>query len=83
MVRALQQADDDVLHVFAHVARFGQVRRVADREGDLEDPSERLREQRLAGARRAQKEDVRFLELDVIPAHVPGVDALVVIVDRH
>ena len=38
---------------------------VGDRERDVEDLGEGLGEQRLAGAGRADQEDVRLLELDV------------------
>ena len=79
-VRGLDQLEEDVLDVLADVARLGQRRRVGDRERDVEDPRERLREQRLAAAGRAEQEDVRLLELDlvVLLAHL---HALVVVVD--
>jgi hypothetical protein len=48
------------------VAGLGQRRRVGDRERHVEDPRERLREQRLAAAGRAEQEDVRLLELDLV-----------------
>ena len=60
----LQQLEDDVLDVLADVARLGQRRRVDDREGDREQLGERLREQRLAGAGRADQQDVRLGQLD-------------------
>ena len=51
VVGVLQQLDDDVLDVLADVAGLGQRRRVRDRERDVEDLRERLREQRLAASR--------------------------------
>jgi hypothetical protein len=75
-----QQVDDDVLDVFADVAGLGERRRVGDGEGHLEDARERLRQQRLARARRADEQDVALLELDVVGVG-GGVDALVVVVD--
>src|SRR5450759_85861 len=78
----LVELQDDVLDVLADVARFGERRRVGDREGDGDHLRERLREQRLAGARRADQEDVRFLELDVeLAVLLEVVDPLVVVVD--
>ena len=79
-VRGLDQLEEDVLDVLADVAGLGQRRRVGDRERDVEDPRERLREQRLAAAGGAEQEDVRLLELDlvVLLAHL---HALVVVVD--
>jgi hypothetical protein len=46
--------------------------------------AERLREQRLAGAGRADQQDVRLGELDVVAAArlLLDLDALVVVVDR-
>ena len=80
----LQQLEDDVLDVLADVARLGQRRRVDDREGDREQLGERLREQRLAGAGRADQQDVRLRQLDVVAAArlLLDLDPLVVVVDR-
>ncbi len=65
VVGGLDQLEQDVLDVLADVAGLGQRRRVGDRERDVEDPRERLGEQRLAAARRAEQQDVRLLQLDV------------------
>ena len=48
--------------------------------GHVEDAGEGLGEQRLAGAGRADQQDVRLLELDLVDL-VAGVDPLVVVVD--
>ncbi len=80
-VRGLDELQEDVLDVLTDVARLGERGRVGDRERDVEDPRERLREQRLAAARRAEEEDVRLLELDLRVLH-PHAHALVVVVDR-
>ena len=80
-VGGLDQLEEDVLDVLADVAGFRQRGRIRDRERDVEDARERLREQRLPAAGRAEEEDVRLLELDlrVLEAHA---HALVVVVDR-
>ena len=80
----LQQLEDDVLDVLADVARLGEGRRVDDGEGHRQQLGERLREQRLAGARRADQHDVRLGQLDVVAAArlLLDLDALVVVVDR-
>ena len=82
--RRLQQLQDDVLDILADVPGLGQRRRVDDREGDGEELGERLREQRLAGAGRADQQDVRLGQLDLVPAArlLLDLDALVVVVDR-
>ena len=80
----LQQLEDDVLDVLADVAGLGQRRRVDDGEGDRQELGERLREQRLAGAGRADQQDVRLGQLDVVAAArlLLDLDPLVVVVDR-
>src|SRR3989475_139556 len=80
-IGGLQQPHQDVLHVFADVARFGERGRVGDREGDVEDARQRLRQQRLAHAGRTDQQDVALVELDLVVTGAVRVDALVVIVD--
>src|SRR5207249_2964262 len=63
-------------------AGLGEAGRVGDRERHVEDARERLREKRLAAAGRADEQNVRLAELDVVDA-VAGRDALVMVVDRH
>ena len=65
VVGGLDQLEQDVLDVLADVAGLGQRRGVGDRERHVEDPRERLREQRLAAAGRPEQQDVRLLQLDV------------------
>ena len=65
VVGGLDQLEEDVLDVLADVAGLGQRRGVGDRERDVEDARERLGEQRLAAAGRAEQQDVRLLQLDV------------------
>ena len=81
VVGGLDQLQQDVLDVLADIARLGQRGRVGDRERHVEDPRERLREQRLAAAGRAEQQDVRLLQLDVRVAGHHHLHALVVVVD--
>ena len=67
-VGGLDQLQQDVLDVLADVAGLGQRGRVGDRERDVEDARERLGEQRLAAAGRAEQQDVRLRELDLVVA---------------
>ena len=80
-VGGLDQLQEDVLDVLADVAGLGQRGRVGDRERHVQDPRQRLRQQRLPAAGRAEQEDVRLLQLDV-PVLLAHPDALVVVVDR-
>ena len=66
VVGGLQQLEDDVLDVLADIAGFGQGRRVGHGEGHVENARQRLREQRLAGTGRADQQDVRLGEFDVV-----------------
>ena len=83
VVGGLDQLQQDVLDVLADVAGLGQRGGVGDRERHVEDPRERLREQRLAAAGRAEQQDVGLLQLDVRVAGHHHLHALVVVVDGH
>ncbi len=81
-VGGLDQLEEDVLDVLTDVAGLGQRGRVGDRERDVEDARQRLRQQRLAAAGRAEQHDVRLLQLDLAVGRVLGhLNALVVVVD--
>src|SRR5690606_35718811 len=82
VVALLQQLLDDVLDVLADVARLGEGGGVGDGERHVEQPRQRLRQQRLAGAGRADQQDVGLAQLDVVVAHA-AFHALVVVVHRH
>ena len=81
-VGVLEQLEEDVLDVLADVAGLGERRGVADRERHVEHARERAREQRLAGAGRADEQDVALLDLDVVALLARVDEALVVVVDR-
>ena len=82
-VGGLDQLEEDVLHVLAHVARLGERRGVRDRERHVEDLRQRLGEQRLAAAGGTEQQDVGLLELEVLLGlRLHHLDALVVVVDR-
>jgi hypothetical protein len=80
-VGGLDQLQEDVLDVLADVAGLGQRGGVGDRERDVEDPRQGLRQQRLAAAGRAEHHDVRLLQLDVGLLGLRDLNPLVVVVD--
>ena len=82
VVGRLDELQQDVLDVLADVARLGERRRVGDRERHVQHARERLGEEGLATAGRAEQQDVRLRELDVAVAVGAGLDPLVVVVDR-
>ena len=81
VVGRLQQLQDDVLDVLADIAGFGQRRRIRHREGHVENPRQRLRQQRLARTGRTDQQDVRLRQLNVVVLGLV-IEPLVVIVDR-
>ena len=81
VVGILQQADDDVLDVFADVAGLGQVRGIGDGERHVEDACEGLRQQRLARSGGTEQQDVGLLQLDFVGT-AAALESLVVVVNR-
>ena len=82
-VGGLDQLQQDVLDVLADVPGLGQRGRVGDRERHVQDPRQRLCQQRLAAAGRAQQQDVRLGQLHLGVALAGHLHALVVVVDGH
>src|SRR6185437_1467126 len=80
VVGSLQQLQDDVLDVLADIARFRQRGGVGHRERHVDDARQGLRQQGLARAGRADQQDVRLGELDVVVLGAVR-QALVVVVD--
>ncbi len=66
VVALLQQLLDDVLDVLADVAGLGERRGIGDRERHIQQPRQRLGQQRLAAAGRADQQDVALGELDLV-----------------
>ena len=81
VVGGLQQLQDDIFDILTNIAGFGESRGVRDRERHVDDSRQSLRQQRLAGARRADQQDVGLAQLNVIVLR-RMVEALVVIVHR-
>ncbi len=80
-VRRLKKAEENVLYVVAHIARFRKGSGVGNGEGHFQNLGQSLGEQGLAGAGGAQHQDIALLELHVlVPAEE---DALVMIIHRH
>src|SRR5438874_1226323 len=79
-VRGLDQPEQDVLDVLAHVPRLGEAGGVGDREWDVKDLGQRLGEIGLAAAGRTDEQDVRLGQLDITD-RLRCRDALVVVVD--
>src|SRR5690606_27720130 len=86
VVGGLDELEQDVLDVLAHIARLRQRGGVGDGERDVEHLGQRLREVGLAAAGGTEHEDVGLGQLDrltpAVAALVARLDALVMVVDR-
>ena len=82
VIRCLNQAKQDVLHILANVAGLGQAGGICNSEGNLQHLGQGLRQEGFAAARRTHHQDVRLLQLHVILLGFP-VDALVVVIHSH
>ena len=65
VIGVLNQAQQDVFHILADVARLGEAGRVRDGKGHVQDLRQRLGEEGLAAAGRADHDDVALLQLHV------------------
>ena len=83
VVRRLQEAQDDVLHVLADVAGLGQGGGIGDGEGHPQDLGQGLGEERLAGAGGPDEQDVATSAARRRRLSLPRLDPLVVVVDGH
>jgi len=66
VVSRLKQLQDDVLNIFTNVTGLGQGRGIGHRERHIQDPGERLRQQRLAATGRPYQEDVGFRQFHIV-----------------
>src|SRR5690606_16452206 len=78
----LQELLNDVLDILADVARFGERRRIGDRERHVQKARERFREQRLTASRWTDQQDIALRKLDLLLALVAlaRLEPLVVVV---
>ncbi|MPN13193.1 hypothetical protein SDC9_160513 [bioreactor metagenome] len=81
VVGGLDQAQENILHVVAHVARLSQGSGVGNGKGDLQNAGKGLGKQSLAAACGAHQQNIAFLELHVVAA--AEIDTLIVVIDRH
>ena len=87
VVGGLDEPEEDVLDILAHISRLGEGRRIRDCKGNLQLAGEGLRQKGLPAAGGTNHEDVALDELDVVlrPRLLCVLllveDALVVVVD--
>jgi hypothetical protein len=82
-VGGVQQLEQDILDVLAHVAGLGQGRRIADGKRHIQDTGERPGQQGLATPGRPDEQDIRFVELDLGLGLFPVHEPFVMVMDGH
>ena len=65
VIGILQQAQNDVLDIFADITGFGQRRRISDTKWNIENLRQSLGEKRFSGTGRPDKQDIALLDLHV------------------
>ncbi len=81
-VGRLQQFENDVLDVLAHVAGLSERRRIHNRERHVEHLGQSMCQQSFAGACWTDQQNIRLGQLHFVVAHPVHLDALVVVVNR-
>ncbi len=76
--RRLQQFEQNVFHILAHIPGFRQAGGVGDGEGNLQNFGQCLRQQGFARTGRPDQQNIAFLQFDV---GTRMADALVVVVN--
>ena len=79
----LQQLEDDILYILAHVTGFGEGGGVHNGERHIQDARQGLGHQGLAGAGGADQQNIGLGKLDLGIAHPVHMDAFAVVVDGH
>ena len=82
-VSCLEQLEDDVLDILAHIPGFGEGRCVDDCERNIEHLGQCLRQQSFTAAGGADQHDVRLRQLHFTVAVAVHVDTFVVVVHRY
>ena len=84
VIRVLNQAEQHIFDVFAHIPGLREVGGIANGKGNVQNLSQSLREVRFAAARGAQHHDIGLLQFHlVLPALRLVMNALIVVVYRH
>ena len=81
----VEQADEDVLHVVAHIAGLGECGGIGYAEGYVEHPGNGACQKGLAGACLAYDDDVGLLDFDIVHVIVFGrvFQTFIVVVHSH
>ena len=79
----MDQFEQDVLNVFAHVASFGKGGGIGDSEWNVEHFGQRLSQQGLAATRWTHEQDVGLCQFNFAAAGRTVLNPLVVVVDRY
>ena len=85
VIRILDQAQQNVFHVFSHIPGFGQCGSIRNGKGYLQDPGQRLGQQGLPAAGRSQHQDIGFLQFHILifRPRASVIDPFVMIIYRN
>ena len=81
LIRGLQESQQDIFHIVAHVSRFRQSRSVGNGKGDLQQLRQALREHGLPAAGGTDQKDVALLQFHLILRRME--DPLVVVIHSN
>ena len=80
-IRSLNELEQNVFHIFAHIACLGERSRVRDGKGHIEHARQRLCQQRFTHAGGAKQQNIALLQVHIRLFHVQ--DTLIVVVHRN
>ncbi len=83
VVRRLQESEDDILDVFAHISGLGEGGGVGNGEGYVQDASQGLGQEGFSRTGGADHENVALGQFDIVVGFNIAVDAFVMVVDRN
>src|SRR4030095_12242531 len=66
VIRVLEQPQNDVLDILTDISRLGQGRGVRNAKWHIENAGKRASKERLAAARRTDKQNVAFVDLHLV-----------------
>ncbi len=82
IIGCLNQLEQNILHIFSHIARLSQTCGICYGKRHVEDLGQSLGQKGLAASGGTEHENVALLQLHVIGPHI-AVDPLVVVVNSH
>ena len=83
IIRCLNELQEDVFHILTHITGFRKGCSISDGKRNIENPCQRLRQERLTAACGAKHQNVGLLQFHIIRLSCTHINALIVIVNSH